>query len=191
MFWLETPHDFPALLQRYKSLMERGKAKRAWQLCVKYSKQKTLDSPPWMFGMECANVDLLMAHAAFKAGAFERAFFNAKTALLISEFHDRSLEIQDSRLLKSCSASLMDAHEIADSALRQLSNADMEEAQNEWRKIRMDYEKLGQLTPRKTTLAAFSAQWIVSDLIQKWIIRRRLKKQFVRSKLFGRWRTPG
>ena len=145
-------------------------------------------SSPWSLSLEHGKVSLLMANAALKARAFERAFFNAKTALLVfSRANDPSVEFKRGLFAGSFDDEMYEADEIASEALHHTEESDIEGVENEWDKIERDYEKAGGAANARTNLAV---SWGLAGRFQKWRMRRPIKAAMKESNLFGEWRTP-
>ncbi len=174
------------LFSRYHDLLRKGKHREAWELCLAFSAKCTLDYPPWKFDYESANVDLLAAKAALKAGGFERAFFNAKGALFI--FSRRANQPSAPIFgLNACTASFVDemqeAEEIASDALRHMHEGDVEHVQSASRKIERDCETL-------LGGGYHAVTWHLAGPFQKWLWRRDVKAAFKKPDLFGKYSPP-
>ena len=188
MLFTRTPADYPELLSHYQDLARKGKYRKAWEVCIAFARKCVLDGPQWMLGQESAKVHLLMANAALKASAFERAFFNAKTALLVfSRVNDPSADFRTGRITGSFADEMHEAEEIASDALENIGKGDIEGVQSEWEKIERDYERAGRAAYAWANLAV---SWSLAGPLQKWRMRRRLKTIFKDGDLFGKWSTP-
>ena len=188
MLLVHAPSDYHELLSRYQDLLRKENYRKAWKVCWAFYRKCALKHPPWMLGQESAKVGLLMANAALKAGAFERAFFAAKIALLFfSGVNDPSADFRSGRFTGSFADEMYEAEEIASTALLRIHEGDIEDVQNEWQKIERDHEKLGGAANIRGLI---SVNWHLASPFQKWRMRRRLKTMLRNSDLFGEWRTP-
>lgn len=128
-----------------------------------------------------------MADAALKAHAFERAFFNAKSALLIfAGINYRSSDIRGERFTGSCADKIREAEKIACVALEHMNEGDVAGIQNEWEKIERAYNRVGGAVHCRANLAV---TWGLAKRFQKWRMRRRLNIGMKNSNLFGKWAT--
>ena len=176
--------SYSELFSDYHGLLRKGKHREAWEPCIAFAKECTLDYPPWKFGHESANVDLLAAKAALKAGGFERAFFNAKAALLIfSPANHPSAPIFG---VNACTGSFADemqeVEEIASDALHHMHEGDVERVENEWRKIERACERL------EGPYCVVS--WNAASPFQKSLWRRDVEATFKKPDLFGKYSPP-
>jgi hypothetical protein len=188
MHFLFTPSSYASLLSRYNKLRDKGKDRKAWELCMVYSKKRTLERLPWMFDRECAAVDLLAAHAALKAEAWERAFFNAKTAfLMFSLFNEPCAEIQKGQFSGTFADEMYETEHIVNEAMSHFTKGEIIDVQNEWEKIKKDYDGFCNEADFHRTLEQV---WKSLSSIEKSNMMRRMEEQWKTKDLYGRWRTP-
>jgi hypothetical protein len=185
--FIRAPSNYPELLSRHQDLLRKGKYRKAWEVSMAYEKKRIVDDPSWFLSLEHGKVDLLRANAAYKASAFERAFFNAKIAQLVfSRANNSSTGFQCGRFFGSFADEMFEADNIASEALHHMDDGDIERVQNEWRKIERDYERAGGAFAR----AKIGLHWGLAGPLEKWRLKRRLKTLFEDPDLFGTWSTP-
>lgn len=183
MFFMRTPSSYHSLLRHFNKLDSKKKYKRAWELCQEFSFLRMIDDPSYTFDVENAKVGILAASAASKAGAFERSYFEARIAraVLNNEIANPTKH-RESNFLDE----IKQAEKIEKISFDSLNANDRDRISNEWSKIETRLDAYNKINMRLHTKIDF---YLGKNAIDKWLLKRKMKKLFLSRDLFGKFES--